>query len=328
MTYRPAFFSWLARSFAISLVSFCGLVLASNLSLNQVSAITKPASPSASPTASISADLTASASAVAISSASAAVQQQIQNKKDQDLTETAGKQKSKLAAYLDQHPIPALSWNNPLQHAIRGSIDRGLPANIIVLLLLFPLVASVIAASRHVVGMTGFGIYIPAVLAVAFVSTGIVTGVITFVSVLGAAIFTHKVVRKIRMPYLPRTAMLLLGVSVFILLGLMASSYFNMQSLISISIFPLLIMMLLSENFMETQLFNSQKEAIRLTFETLVLAIACSLFMSWETVQKFVLLWPEMTLIGIALVNIGLGRYTGLRLMEHWRFQSIIEKKS
>ena len=328
MTYLPAFFSWRARSLAIYLVSLGGFFLAANLSFNQALAITKIASPSADPTASISADLTASASAITVSSASATVQEQIQNKKDQDLTETAGKQKSVLAAYLDLHPMKSLAWHNPLQYAIRGSIDRGLPANIIVLLLLFPLVASVIAASRHVVGMTGFGIYIPAVLAVAFVSTGIITGVITFITVLGAAVFTHKMVKRIRMPYLPRTAMLLLGVSVFILLGLMISSYFNMQSLISISIFPLLIMMLLSENFMETQLFNSQKEAIRLTFETLILATACSLFMSWETVQKFVLLWPELTLIGIALVNIGLSRYTGLRLLEHWRFQSIIEKKS
>jgi diacylglycerol kinase len=87
-------------------------------------------------------------------------------------------------------------------------------------------------------------------------------------------------------------------------------------------------MMLLSENFMETQLFNSQKEAFRLTFETLVLAIICSLFMGWETVQKFVLLRPELTIVTVAIVNFALSRYTGLRLLEHWRFQSIIEKKS
>jgi hypothetical protein len=86
-------------------------------------------------------------------------------------------------------------------------------------------------------------------------------------------------------------------------------------------------MMLLSKTLWK-QLFNSQKEAIRLTSETLVLAIACSLFMGWETVQKFVLLWPELTLIMIAIVNIGLGRYNGLILLEHWRFQSIIDKKS
>ncbi len=301
-----------------------------------ISAITPTAAPlpiasmSASPsnTASAAAELTATPSAEVVSSASAQVDQKIQEKKDQDLTETGGKQKSILAAYLDQHPAAPLTWYNPLQHAIRRAIDQGLPANIIVLLLLFPLVASIIAASRHVIGLTGFGIYIPAVLSVAFVSTGIVPGVITFIAVLAAALLSHKLVRRLHMPYLPRTAMLLWGVSILILGGLIGTTLLHLQSFITINIFPLLITMLLSENFMETQLFNSQKEAIRLTLETLFLAVVCSLLMGLEPIQKFVLLQPELVLIGVALVNSGLGKYTGLRLLEYWRFQTILEKKS
>jgi hypothetical protein len=323
MTHRSAFSAWFFSSLVVGSLAF-------SLAQPVAAATTTIKNPTASvsATASPSAALTATESAVAVSSASAQVEQKIQEKKDQDLTETAGKQKSKLAAYLDQHPIASLSWYNPLQHAIRQAIDRGLPANIIVLLILFPLVASAIAASRHVVGLTGFGIYIPAVLAVAFVSTGIVTGVVTFLAILAAAMVMFKLVRRLRLPYLPRTAMLLWGVSLFILLMLIASTYLNLQILISISIFPLLIMMLLSENFMETQLFNSQQEAIRLTLETVVLAIVCSLFVGWEPVQKFVLLQPELTFLGTALGNIALGRYSGLRVLEYWRFQTIIEKKS
>jgi hypothetical protein len=228
---------------------------------------------------------------------------------------------------LDEHPISALSWHNPVQVAIRQAIENGLPANIIVVLLLFPLIASMIAASRHVIGLTGFGIYIPAVLAVAFVSTGVLMGVATFLAVLAAAIISHKVVKRLKLPYLPRTAMLLWGVSVFILGILIASSILGLQALISINIFPLLITMLLSENFMETQLLNSQKEAIRLTLETLFIAIFCSFLISLETVQQFVLLRPELTLLGTVLVNSAIGRYSGLRLLEYLRFQSILEKK-
>lgn len=322
MTHRSAFSAWFFGSVMICLVSL-SLVLPAPLT-----AATRVLTISPTGIASPSGVTVATASASTTSSASAQVEQKIQEKKDQDLTETAGKQKSKLAAYLDQHPITALSWYNPLQHAIRQAIDRGLPANIIVLLILFPLVASAIAASRHVIGLTGFGIYIPAVLAVAFVSTGIITGVVTFLAILAAAMVMFKLVRQLRLPYLPRTAMLLWGVSLFILVMLIASTYLNLQILISISIFPLLIMMLLSENFMETQLFNSQQEAIRLTVETVILATACSLFVGWEPVQKFVLLQPELTFLGTALANIALGRYSGLRVLEYWRFQTIIEKKS
>ena len=262
-----------------------------------------------------------------LASASSQVQQIIQEKKDQDLTETGGKQKSRLAAFLDEHPISALSWHNPVQVAIRQAIENGLPANIIVVLLLFPLIASMIAASRHVIGLTGFGIYIPAVLSVAFVSTGVPMGVATFLAVLAAAIISHKTVKRLTLPYLPRTAMLLWGVSVVILGILVIATILGFKALVSINIFPLLITMLLSENFMETQLLNSQKEAIRLTLETLFVAIFCSFLISLETVQQFVLLRPELTLLGTVLLNSAIGRYSGLRLLEYLRFQSILEKK-
>lgn len=262
-----------------------------------------------------------------LASASSQAQQIIQEKKDQDLTETGGQKKSKLAAYLDEHPIGALSWHNPLQHAIRKSIENGLPANLIVLLLLFPLVASIIATSRHVIGLTGYGIYIPAVLSVAFVSTGVLLGVATFLAILISAVVSHKLIRRLKMPYLPRTAMLLWAVSIVTLSMLIASAIFGFDALLAVNIFPVLIIMLLTENFLETQLFKSQKEAIRLTLETLVIAISCSIFMGWEVVQRFVLLRPEFILLATAGFNTALGRYTGLRLLEYLRFQSILDKK-
>ena len=267
------------------------------------------------------------ASESSLASASAEAAQRLQEKKDQDLTETTGQQKSKLAAFLDEHPIGSLSWNNPLQHAIRQAIANGLPANIIVLLILFPLIAAIIATARHVVGLKGFGVYIPAVLSVAFVSTGIFTGVIVFIAVLIAATLARLAVKRFKLPLLPRTAMLLWVVSFFITLLLIASSWLNVTSLLTLNIFPLLIIMLLTENFMSTQMFSSQKEALSITFETLLIAVLCAFIINMEAVQQTVLLHPELTLISVAVLNIIVGHYTGLRLLERTRFQSIIEEE-
>ena len=262
-----------------------------------------------------------------LASSSAELDQKLQEKKDQDITETGGKQKSKLAAYLDENPIGPLSWYNPLQHAIRQANENGLPANIIVLMLLFPLIVSLIAVARHVVGLKGFEIYIPAVLSVAFLSTGIITGVVIFIAVLFSASVARKIVRKLRLPALPRTAMLLWVVTFMMLALLIVSSWFDVSSLFTISIFPLLIIMLLTENFMSTQLFNSQKEALSITFETLLVAILCALLISLEGLQQFVLLFPEVSLLAVAGINILTGKYTGLRLLERVRFESIIEEE-
>lgn len=269
------------------------------------------------------AEATDSAEAIEASPA-AEVEKKIKEKQAEDITETGGEQKSKLAAFLEENPVKSLSWHNFLQHAIREAVKKGLPANIIVLLLLFPVIAAVIASSRHLIGLRGFGIYIPAVLSVAFVSMEILSGTIIFVAVLAGAILTRKIVKKLRFPYLPRTSMILWGVSVFILSLLILSSHLGIFDLLTLNIFPILIMILLTENFMESQLFNSQQEALKITFETLLIAIVCSLIISQDAVQQFVLLRPELSLLGTAVINYLIGRYTGLRLLELTRFKSIL----
>lgn len=261
-----------------------------------------------------------------LASASAEIEQKIQEKKDQDITETGGKQKSVLASYLDEHPIKSLNAFNFLQHGIRKAIERGLPANIIVLLILFPIIASAIAASRHIIGLQGFGIYIPAVLSVAFVSTGLLTGITIFIVVMGSSIISRNLVSKLKLPYLPRTAMLLWGVTFLTLIILIGSSFFDFFSLLNINIFPLLIIILLTENFMESEVFNSQKEAFRLTLETLFIAVVCSVIIGADIIQKFVILRPEITLISVIFINTLIGRYKGLRLLEYLRFNAILEK--
>ena len=259
-------------------------------------------------------------------SPSAEVVQKIQEKKDQDITETTSKQRSKLFALLEDNPPGPLSWHNFMQHGLRQAVLNGLAANIVVLILLFPLITSIIAASRHLIGLKGFGVYAPAVLSVAFVSTGIITGLSMFITVLVTALISRAAVKKLRLQYLPRTAMLLWGVSVAVLVLLAATSIFGLTTFLTINIFPLLIIMLLTENFMETQLMSSQSQAVRLTLETVLIAIVCSLLISLDSVQTFVLLNPELTIATVALFNVIVGKYSGLRFLEYFRFRSIIER--
>ncbi len=271
---------------------------------------------------------TDSATPSAEASISAQLDQRILERRSEDITESGGEKRSRLASLIIDAELGPLTWHNFLQHAIRNAVVKGLPANIIVLLLLFPLIAAIIAASRHIIGLGGFGIYIPAVLSIAFVSTEIVSGIIIFLAVIIGAVLTRKIVKSFRFPYLPRTAMILWGVSVFILALLILSSQIALFELLTISIFPILIIILLTENFMESQIFSSQKEALRITLETLLVAIICSLIISQNLVQEFVLLHPELTLVSTAAVNYLIGRYTGLRLLEVARFGSIMGQES
>lgn len=269
---------------------------------------------------------TSSADASQSASASQAASLIIQERKDSDITETGGRQKDELALLLENNPVNEPTPLNFLARSIRNAVDKGVPANTLVLLLIFPLVSFFIAFSRHIVGLRGFGVYTPAVLAVAFVSTGIINGIILFLVVVIVTMITRKVIRPLKLQYLPRAAMLMWAVSLGILAFLLIAGSLGASALYGMSIFVILIIMLLSENFMDTQLASSQSEAIRLTVETILLATVSSFLIGSKTVQEMVILNPELTLVVVAILNFVVGKYRGLRALEYLRFRSIIER--
>ena len=279
---------------------------------------------SPSPTSKPVIALDATASALASESAKIATKSGIVERvveKKPDITEPEGEVQGKLEKYLENNPLEDPGIGNLLSYAIRNAVRLGVPANTIVLILLFPVVAAIIAASRHLIGLRGFGIFIPAVLSVAFVATGIVTGIILFAVIITTATLARRVVKPLRLQYLPRMSLLLWFVSIGVLAALLISPYLNWEALIAVSIFPILILMLLAENFIEVQIGKSRHEAMELLVETIILALISGLILSLDIVQKFTILNPELLLISVALFNIFIGKYIGLRFTEYRKFK-------
>lgn len=280
--------------------------------------------------ASTAAEATAAANATpeaSLASPSAATIQKIKKQKDQDITQTEGEQKSKLVRYLEENPLPSKNITNLLQQAIRNAVSGGVPPNVIVLVLLFPLVSSFIAASRHIIGLRGFGIYIPAVLSIALVSTGIVEGISMFMAIILVAIPAKKILSKFKLPYLPRTAILLWFVSLAILGMLLMAPLINMVTLMTVNIFSIMILVLLAENFLDAQAKTKPIDAIALTVETLSLALLSSFILQWENLQRFALLQPELLIILTLAINLVVGKFVGLRFTEYFRFRSLMEEE-
>lgn len=241
------------------------------------------------------------------------------------ITEPTSQVKGKLEAYLMEHPSKPLAATNFLQHLIRQVVQKGVAANTIVLILLFPLVAAIIAASRHIVGIRGFGIFLPAVLSVVFVSTGIIEGLLLFLTIIGVATIARMFLQKMKIQYLPRMALLLWFVCLGVLGFLFLSPSLKLNAFSNLSIFPILILILLTENFISIQIGMSMREAMSLTFETLIIALICSLVLQLEFLQLFVLVNPEIAILTIAILDIFMGKYVGLRLLEYKKFKQILK---
>lgn len=217
---------------------------------------------------------------------------------------------------------------NPLKHAIRNAVSTGVPIETIVLLLLLPLVASFIAAARHLIGIRGFGIFLPSAMAASFIEIGPIAGIMLFLVIISISMYVRIFLRKFKfkLQYLPRMALILWAVVLVVLsLFVLIPKITNAWDIASVSIFPVLILILLSEDFTRAQLGKSLRSAVFLTSETLILSLLTFAILEFKALQIFALLNPEVLLILIFAFNIFLGKYSGLRLREVWRFRRLLK---
>lgn len=244
----------------------------------------------------------------------------------QDITQKSTEVLGPLEMLLKNQKLGPVWPYNPVKYAIRSSVSAGVPANTIVLLLLLPFVAFVIAFTRNVIGIRGFGIFLPAALSVAFVATGPLVGIGIFLAIVTVSTVVRVILRrlKLRLQYLPRMAFILWAVVLGVLGILFTAPVMRFSDLANVSIFAVLIMILLAEDFTRVQLGKSAKTALSLTFETLILSLISYFFLTLKPLQNYVLLNPELSLLGIAIADLVLGKYTGLRFMEFYRFRKLI----
>lgn len=207
---------------------------------------------------------------------------------------------------------------------INYALFQGVPLATISLILLMPLIALILAVARQVVGIKAFGIYVPALITIAFLESGLRYGTIVFLIILAVGTIARLVLKKVRILYLPRMALILTLVALGMLLVMYLAAYFDVAGLKTLSIVPLLTMVILTEKFVSAQIRYGFGEAIKLTLETFVLSAICYLLLSWQTMKVLVISYPEAVLLTIPFLII-LGRWSGLRLSEYWRFRRLMK---
>ena len=246
-----------------------------------------------------------------------------------DITQTTEESTEPFQAVLESQELgPALPFNI-FKYAIRFAVDEGIPANTIVLLLLLPGIATFIAAARHIVGLRGFGIFLPAALSVVFLAIGPVVGLVLFIAIVLASLVTRMVLRrmKIKLQYLPRMALILWVVVIGVLLILFLAPLLTLADFENVSIFPVLILVLLAEDFSKVQLGKSARTAVTLASETIILGLLSYIILVTQPLREFAILHPEILLLVLLVVDVLLGKYIGLRFIEYWRYRKLINDK-
>lgn len=211
-----------------------------------------------------------------------------------------------------------------LREKTREAVRMGVSPNTVVLLFLFPLVAGLVAFSRQVIGLSGFGLLTPAILAVAFLSTGGMVGLMLLSFVVLVSVLGKMLMKKIKLPYLPKLAVLIWAISLLVMSLMVFLAGLGGENLMSVGIFPIILFILLAETFIEAQITKSFSASLSMLVETVILALVAYKLLSSHMIQEMVLVNPEISAVVILMFDLLIGRYKGLRLLEIWRFRKLI----
>jgi hypothetical protein len=220
-------------------------------------------------------------------------------------------------------------WNglNSFRWMIKLAIERGVSTNTIVLLLLLPIIATLVSFLHYVVGLAGYGIFMPTMIAVAFLATGFFGGLLLFALILIISLLGNMILKKLKIHFWPARAINLMFISMAVFGLMLLTSFVEFIDISDISIFPILFMILLAEEFTRTQLVKSKSEAKNLVIGTIVLAITGAVIMNFDVAQSLVLKYPELVILIVLVANLAIGNYSGIRLTEIKRFKGAIREK-
>jgi transglutaminase-like putative cysteine protease len=218
--------------------------------------------------------------------------------------------------------LPA--WRRPLMHAWARVVRAQVPLPALTLILILPLIATIVVVARLVVGLETFGMFGPVIVSLAFITTGLQWGTLIFVVIVGLGVGLRAALQRLRLQAVARLA-ILIGLVAAVMGGLtLVGATLGIGPLLNISIFPMVIMSNVIENFAASQVEFGTARALRMTGNTLLLSVVCYLTVEHAGLQSLVLAFPEILLATIA-VDVALGKWRGLRLSEYLRFRRAAE---
>lgn len=209
---------------------------------------------------------------------------------------------------------------------IQFSLDQGIPMETMRFLLLLPFVVTLIAFFRQVVGIKAFGIYAPTLIVFSFLSIGLKYGVAIYISVILISVAVRFLLKKFRLLSLSRIAITLTIVSFALFFLLLFGASFQRTGFATVSIVPLIIMIVLSEKFISTQMEKNTKIALLISLQTLIISSLTYSLVQFPFLTQILFNAPWLVLFTLPL-NILFGRWTGLRISEYIRFHSLLKKQ-
>lgn len=191
-------------------------------------------------------------------------------------------------------------------------------------IMLIPIGALIVVFLRVLIGLKTSGTFMPVLIAVAFVQTQLVTGIVGFLLIVGTGLVIRSYLSKLNLLLVARISAVIITVIMIISVFTVVAFKIGLTEGLSITFFPMIILSWTIERMSILWEEEGAKEVVLQGGGSLLTAVLVYLAMTNPYIQHL-----TFNFIGLQLIVLGgillLGTYTGYRLTELRRFKPLAE---
>jgi hypothetical protein len=188
-------------------------------------------------------------------------------------------------------------------------------------------------------GFKSFGIYVPVLLTFMFyelsriddqtfsIVQGLKYGLFITAIVFISSYISYKIIQPLALHYYSKLAIVTTNVTISLLLVLFVLDLIDKEGILRVDIFSLILIASISERFTNLLASKQTTTALMLSIQTILLGLICFFVISTGTIQSAFLNYPWLILLTFP-INYIIGKFTGLRVTELFRFKDLLDKES
>jgi hypothetical protein len=187
-------------------------------------------------------------------------------------------------------------------------------------LLLIPIGALVVVFLRIVVGVPTSGTFMPILIALAFIQTTLVTGLVIFLLVIGVGLWIRYYLSYLSLLLVARVAAVVIVVVAIMAAFSVLSYKLGIDQALTVTFFPTIILAWTIERMSILWEEEGPNEVLKQGGGSLSVAVIAYLVMTLPAVAHLTFNFPELLLVVLGIILI-IGQYSGYRLSEFYRFR-------
>ena len=191
-------------------------------------------------------------------------------------------------------------------------------------IMLIPIGALIVVFLRVIIGLKTSGTFMPILIAVAFVQTQLLTGIVGFLLIVGTGLIIRSYLSRLNLLLVARISAVIISVIMIISLFTVVAFKIGLTEGLSITFFPMIILSWTIERMSILWEEEGAKEVVLQGGGSLATATLVYLVMTNSYIQHLTFNFIGLQLIVLACILL-LGTYTGYRLTELRRFKPLAE---